>query len=232
MLTAKRPRTNEMRTTKARHERKRLPLTNRLTLLISLLLILAGAIAGPAALAEDRTPCLLCGNTHTAAEHSVLYKGRTIPLCSPACQEHFRELERAGGLDPLTAGIEPRGALFQADSAPHRMNPPGLPFWIGCYVLLGVLFGGGAAFAAVRKGIPAGSSFALGFALNVVGLAIVMTRPRREAEFHATGLHKVPTTRASLRCPACGKANHPSAGACLHCGRALEPVSQSEVSPT
>ncbi len=207
-------------------------LTNRITLLFSCLLILAGAYAGPAALAEDSSPCLLCGNAHTSAEHSGLYKGRVIPLCSPACLEHFHELERTGGLDPLTAGIEPRGALFQADSAPHRMSRIGLPFWIGCYVLLGVMFGGAAAFAAVRKGIPAGSSFALGFALNVVGLGMVLARQSRETEFHATGLRKVPTTRASLRCPACGKANHPSASACLHCGRALEPAARSEVNPT
>ncbi|NNE09367.1 MAG: hypothetical protein HKN20_12470 [Gemmatimonadetes bacterium] len=206
-------------------------MTNRLTMLISFLLILGAAFAGQCA-AADPPPCLLCGNAHTAAEHSVLYKGRAIPLCSPACQEHFRELERTGGLDPLTAGIEPRAALFQADSAPQRLGGSRLPFWIGCYVLLGVLTGGGAAFVAVRKGIPAGSSFAIGFALNVIGLAIVLAKPARETEFHVTGLRKVPTTRASLRCPDCGKANHPSANLCLHCGRALEPLSRSEVNPT
>lgn len=214
------------------HERNRRPLTNRLSLLIPFLCILVVLCATTPTGAEDTPPCLLCGNTHTSSDHAVLYKGRVIPLCSPACKEHFKELERTGGLDPLTAGIEPRAALFQADSAPHRLSRNGIPFWIGCYVLLGVVFGGGAAFIAVHKGLSAGTSFALGFALNVIGLAIVFARPSRDTVFHAKGLRKVPTTRASLRCPACSKANHPSASECVHCGGTLEPVSRSEVNPS
>ncbi|MBI3291465.1 MAG: hypothetical protein HYZ73_01455 [Elusimicrobia bacterium] len=183
---------------------------------------------GSTASLKKPTECLDCGVWHTSADHVVQYKGGKIYLCSDDCITHFQALERAGKLDPITAKIEPRSALFQEDS-----NPKGAlsnAYFIGgLYVLFGLLFGGLSSYTALQKGLGGWPAFALGMTLNVIGLAIVWMRPKREMLFASKGLTKIPSTRQELICLACGHANHPSAKRCHGCQATLTPLTPSEV---
>jgi len=172
--------------------------------------------------------CLVCGKLHGNADYEVKYKGQAMHLCSQACLDHFRELERGGKLDPLTAQVEPRSALFQTDSnAKPQMSR--VYFTVGLLVLIGLVCGGAASYVAVQKGQSAGPAFALGMGLNVVGLVFVWMKPKREMLFTSGGLTKIPSTRDERACAACGHSNHPSARACNACGAPLAPEARSEV---
>lgn len=172
--------------------------------------------------------CLVCEKTHSTSQHTAEYKGMRIPLCSSDCMTEFERRRLAGTLDSITSKIEPRTALFQEDSNP-KVGLSKLYFLVGLYVLLGLICGGVAAFVAVQKGLPGGSAFALALAFNILGLVFVMTRPAREMPFTSRGLDKIPSTRDGIICPQCGRANHPSAQACIACRAKLSPLIPSEV---
>ena len=172
--------------------------------------------------------CLVCGKLHSDADYVVRYKAQEMLLCSQACLDRFRELEQGGKLDPLTAKVEPRSALFQTDSSP-KPQMSRTYFVVGLLVLIGLVCGGAASYVAVQKGHGSWSAFALGFVLNVVGLVFVWMKPKREMLFTSSGLTKIPSTRDERACPACGHANHPSARACNACRAPLTPAAPSEV---
>ena len=177
---------------------------------------------------ETQTECLVCGRIHENGDHMVEYKGMDIPLCSAGCFEHYNEAVLNGKLDPITAKIEPRAALFQEDS--NQKDPLTKSFfWLGYYVLLGLVFGGLASYLAVQRGSNPWSGFLLGFFLNVVGFILVRLKPKRKIPFYSEGLTKVPTTRSEIICPKCGHSNHPSAKKCIECDQKMKSPIRSEV---
>jgi hypothetical protein len=202
------------------------------TILFSLLLsvFLLTAVCPLWASSSDEKPeyCILCGKLHWGGDHTVAYKGREIALCSAECAGEFEKHRKEGTLDPITAKIEPRAALFQEDSN-SKARLSDVYFAVGFYVLLGLVCGGLASYVAVQKGLPGGKAFALGLAANVIGLVYVWTRPSREMPFTSAGLTKIPSTRDEQPCPNCERSNHPSARTCIACGSALEPGAPSEV---
>ncbi len=174
------------------------------------------------------TECLVCGQMHTAGDFQVSYKGMEIPLCSEGCQTHYEEARANGALDPITAKLEPRSALFQADSNSNPALRQHFLF-IAYYVVIGLIFGGGAAYVAVQKGADAWSWFLAGLCLNVLGFLLIMMKPAAKVQFSSKGLSKVPVTQDESRCPSCGHSNHPSAKKCSECAVALTPTTVSEV---
>ena len=103
-------------------------------------------------------------------------------------------------------------------------------FWfgVGAWALAGLLCGAGAAYVAVNRGHSAAGPFAVGFALNVIGLAGVMLTLSRKDVLVPSGLVKIPSTATPARCGGCGRENHPAARACSGCGTALTPSAISE----
>ena len=175
------------------------------------------------------TECLVCGRSHNSADHIVNYKGMEIPLCSGECSDHYHEAELGGKLDPITAKIEPRAALFQDDSSRPK-DPLAKPFfWLGYFMLLGLVFGGATSYLAIQKGGNPWSGFLLGLLLNIVGFIIIFMKPRQKVQFSSAGLTKVPKTRHEIVCPECGHSNHPSAKKCIECGQKIKSTIRSEV---
>ena len=199
-----------------------------LTALSCTVLVVFACTSAAADTLKKPVECLVCGKLHGSVDYAVKYKGQEALLCSQACLDHFRELEREGKLDPLTAKVEPRSALFQTDSSPKPQMSRAY-FVVGLLVLIGIVCGGAASYVAVQKGQSAWPAFALGLGLNVVGLVFVWMQPKREMLFTSYGLTKIPSTRDERACAACGHPNHPSARACNACGAPLTPAAPSEV---
>jgi hypothetical protein len=176
---------------------------------------------------EDAAVCPVCGREMEGALFQVAYKGVRLSVCSGPCRDLFEHLASAGRLDRITAAIEPRAALFQADSA---AKPPLSRYLLllGLYLLAGLITGGLSAFIAIRKGLGGGGAFAAGLVLGVVGLAIVLARSGGERTVIPEGHTRALKTRRGTRCPACGEPAHPSAARCARCASALSPAGQSE----
>ena len=172
--------------------------------------------------------CLICGKVHQNLKNRVEYKKKHLFLCSGGCEAAFRKASIDGKLDPITAKIEPRTALFQEDSNP-KPEVGKWAYWISCYLLAGLVFGGISAYTSLQKGQNAWAGFLLGFFLNIVGGLIALLVPKRETRFQSEGLTKIPTTRSEKPCQSCGHANHPSAKRCHGCGQNLSPAIPSEV---
>ena len=181
-----------------------------------------------AATLEKPEDCLVCGKSHDIANYVVYYKGMEFPLCSSGCLDHYSEAASHKKLDSITAKIEPRAALFQEDS--NQRDPLAKTFfWLGYYVLIGLVFGGLASYAAVQRGFNPWSGFIIGFFLNVIGFIIVFSTPMQKMQFSSVGLTKVPKTRNEVICSGCGHSNHPSAKTCIECGQKFKSRIRSEV---
>ncbi len=165
--------------------------------------------------------CLHCGAEMPEGSSDYQVRGVWVALCSEHCARDF-------AADPgrfLTRFL-PRAALFSEEiggAFPVRVT------WLAAalYVLLGLACGGIAAHLAVSHGLPRVPWFLAGLFANVVALALLAPRARRSAAA-LRGLAKIPATASPSPCPACGRANHPSASRCAHCGAALAPVVEPE----
>ncbi len=197
----------------------------------TVLLAVSAVVTFPCA-AERTQNCLVCGHTHSSTDHVVDYKGRKLPLCSPDCEAHYANATREGKLDAITAKIEPRSALFQADSQRHPLVAKDQLnkryFWFGYFIVVGLICGGIAAYLAVQKGLSAGRHFAIGLIFNIPGVAFTLLSRGRTTPFQSAGLTKVPVTHSERRCQ-CGHANHPAACMCSNCGNVLTPRAETEV---
>ena len=172
--------------------------------------------------------CLVCGRVHDSGNNIVNYKQMKLPLCSSGCEEHFKHADATGLLDPITAKIEPRGMLFQEDSNPQK-DLGKWPYWISCYLLVGLIFGGIVSYQSIQKGANAWTGFLCGFLLNGLGIFLILLKPKKETRFHSKGLTKVPRTRKEILCSACEHPNHPCAKKCNKCSQTLETMAASEV---
>jgi hypothetical protein len=159
-------------------------------------------------------------------EHDAVYlvQGQRVPLHVAEMNEHS-----ASRLSALLAQLRPRGA-FIGETPAVGLSPAW--FYFGCYVLVGLLFGALCAHRALHTGYNPISWFFAGLAFNLLGYAVLRTRPRREVAAPAGiphGLRKIAATYSPAACPACGTENHPSATECLGCHAKLTPQLRSEV---
>jgi YHS domain-containing protein len=163
------------------------------------------------------------GDPVTDGRYGALWQGRRYYTEREECLAAFLE-------DPETYAreLEPRAALF-APANPARPAMGVSLLAVALVFVLALLSAGVASYVAVQKGLSGTRWFALGLALNLLAVPLVLTRARRETAFRSEGLTKVPLTYAPERCPGCAELNHPSAARCSACGRPLEPRVESEV---
>ncbi len=177
---------------------------------------------------EEHDRCLACGTELGEGDFVLLHRGRRVPLHAGECDEVWRN-------DPVGqfGKLQPKSALFQeaqTESAPVR-DPW---FWVGLWVLGGLVCSAASAYLAVNRGQPPVAWFFAGLIGNVAALAVlVFIVPRGDATLLPAGipagLVKVPVTRAPRPCTGCGKPMHPAASSCPSCGAAVEPLVESEV---
>lgn len=133
--------------------------------------------------------------------------------------------------DAPEPGERPRGGLF-SEEGPGGGELSLAWFFVGLYVLAGLIFAGACAHAAVHRARPPIPWFFAGLFLNAAGYLILLTRePGDWRAFPAgipRGLRKVPRTYFSEDCPECGNHNHPAAHYCPGCGGRMEPPFESE----
>lgn len=183
-------------------------------------LVIAVALAVAGARAHPRTPCRVCNDPIGASGVTVVHKGREVHVHVGECLEHWQaEPQR------YFAALQPRAALFDEEALTHGQLRLG---WliVGVYVLAGLVCGAGCAYLAVSRGRSPPAWFLAGLVGNAAALLALTTLGGRVPGGPLgvpRGLRKVPTTRAPVRCSACGAGNHPSAGQCSHCHAALEP---------
>lgn len=203
-------------------------MTARAFVLLTLFLALATEAQAQDAPSSPLPRCAVCTREVPDLTRTREHRGREVYLCSDECADSW-------DADPSVyfARLQPRGALFQESAQPREMMPRG-GFWIGIYVLIGLLFGALSAYTAIHRRQPAKTWFFAGLFLNVFALGALLLRPtgaKRDDEPEGVpgGLRKVPTTRTPTVCPQCGHENHPSATQCNLCGTALTPSVHSEV---
>ncbi len=177
---------------------------------------------------EKSLECLVCGGKHHNVDQVVKYKGMDLPLCSESCVAHFQAAQVKGELNAITGKIEPRGVLFQEDSTPKHPAKK-ITFWLGYFMLLGLVCGGMSAYIALQKGLPGFNHFLLGFFLNFIGIILVALKRAEVMRFHAEGLVKIPATHTEVVCPKCGHHLHPAAKRCNACNATMQPAVSSEV---
>ncbi|MFQ5654410.1 MAG: hypothetical protein ACE5GW_06735, partial [Planctomycetota bacterium] len=136
--------------------------------------------------------CLVCETPIAPGDPVIIHRGRRIHLHEGVCLEEWEE-------NPGTyfREMQPRGALVQESAEAW--------FYLGLYVLSGLLFGAACACAAVNRGRPPFPWLVAGLLGNVVALAVLLSRPRGEPPETPAGIPcgraKVPATRAPARCP-------------------------------
>jgi hypothetical protein len=124
----------------------------------------------------------------------------------------------------------PRGAFLGAGAEQGGLNA--VWFWLGCYVLAGLVFGALAAHRALQTGNRALPWFFAGLLFSLPGYLFLLTRPKREVTAPGgvpVGLKKMGTTYEPTPCVRCGEMNHPAATECIGCGGKLTPRVASEV---
>ena len=181
--------------------------------------------------ARDGDRCLACDAEIGDADFVLLHRGRRVPMHAGACEEHWNA-DTTG----VFAKLQPRGALFQeaASEAEHYGAAKSPWFWLGVYMLAGLVCAAASAYLAVNRAQAPLPWFFAGLVGNVAALAVlVFIIPRGDATLLPAGvpagLAKVPTTRAPRPCNACGTELHPSAAICSGCGVTLTPLVASEV---
>lgn len=199
------------------------PRTSLAALLLALVapLVAAQAAAESAARAGER--CVACGSELGADDVALRAGARRVALCAGACADAFRADPQA-----FLAGLRTGSALFQEPAEP-RAAVASPWFWLGVWVVLGLVSSAAAAYVAVDRGQPPLGWFFAGLVGNVAALAVLAFAIPRGASRAPKGLAKVPSTRAARPCTACGAALHPAASVCPACGAALEPLVPSEV---
>lgn len=167
--------------------------------------------------------CMVCNQPVDA--HDAVYEVRGHRI---AVHQHEVKNDLRAQLRSLLAELQPRTALFGGQDGGRLSNA-----WLyfGLYVLAGLAFGALCAHRALHTGYRPLAWFGVGLVFNVVGYAVLLTRPRREVFAPAglpSGLGKIAATYQPVIC-GCGAENHPSARQCSACGARLEPRTVSEV---
>ncbi len=171
--------------------------------------------------------CLVCGERIYGEDVvEIRYQGRTFHVGRPFLGD-FQE-------DPARyfAKLQARSALFDEESlAGPRPMALGW-FWMGVYVLAGLVSSAMCGYVAVCKARTPLPWFFAGLVGNVAGIAVVMFVPRGDESALPAGiprgLCKVPTTHNPKACPSCRATNHPCAETCGNCGGSLTPSAEPE----
>lgn len=171
--------------------------------------------------------CLVCGERIYGEDVvEIRYQGRTFHVAQPFLGD-FEE-------DPARyfAKLQARSALFDEESLAGA-RPMALGwFWLGVYVLAGVICAAMCGYVAVCRALSPLPWFFAGLVGNVAGVALVMFVPRGDESALPAGiprgLCKVPTTRTPKACPSCRATNHPCAETCGNCGSPLTPSAVAE----
>lgn len=162
--------------------------------------------------AEEGETCVVCNEGVSAGDVAYHAGGQRVAV-HQACEAEFLS-------DPAAhvARLRPSNMIFGAETGTRI--PAGW-MWLGLFALLGLVFGGLCAQAAVGKGRSPGTSFLLGMFFSVPAYIYLLLQP--------AGCRRPPLTRAPAPCPGCGHANHPAASQCGDCGAPLKPSARSEV---
>lgn len=187
-------------------------------------LVIDGEILGKEVPARPGEICLVCGKPIGADDVVYLIHGQRVALHAVVC---FGEFDKTPYkyLDM----VEPHGAFLGMGGESQALSLGW--FFLGLYILLGLIFAALCAHQAMRTGHSATAWFGAGLALNAVGYLLLITRRPGEMdgpEGVPAGLQKIPLTYSPRACPVCGAPNHPSATQCSACGAALEPQAPSE----
>ena len=120
--------------------------------------------------------------------------------------------------------LQARSVLFDETSIVDRPMSIG---WLifGFYVLVGLVCSTICGYLAVSRALDPLPWFFAALVGNVAVLIVLMIAPKGDPTAMPAGvpagLAKVPTTRAPVRCPACGAENHPSASPPLRASDAV-----------
>lgn len=188
-------------------------------------LILKGVTVGRAVETHGGEICMVCNKPVGQGDLTYLVKGQRVPVHRSACDGQLRANPTA-----VLAQLRPRGAFLGAET-----EQPGLAsrwFVFGLYVLIGLCFGALCAHSALHSGQNPVVWFLVGLAFNVLGYAVLRSRPRLAFPAPAgipAGFGKIPATRTPATCAKCGAAIHPSAASCPDCGADQQPTAISEV---
>jgi hypothetical protein len=188
-------------------------------------LIADGKILGKRIPTTPGAICVVCNKPIGKTDFTFLVSGQRVPVHRPVCygallKNPYRFL----------AILQPHGAFLGAGG--EGENAPFPWFLVGLYILAGLFFAALSAHQAFHRGENPAVWFGIGLFFNVAGYLLLLARPRREIARLAPvprGLGKVAATRMPRACPACGAMNHPAAEKCAGCGKALQPLVESEV---
>ncbi len=171
--------------------------------------------------------CLVCNEPVGVDDRVYIVNGQRVPTHVVGCDA---ELKRAP--ERYLARLKPRGAFLGAEPGPRATLSPSW-FFLGSYVLLGLVFAGICGYRALNHCLNAVPWFFAGFFFNIAGYFVLLTRHPDERKPALLGLPKglvkIPATYAPRPCPGCGAMNHPSASSCSGCGAKLQPLVPSEV---
>lgn len=188
-------------------------------------LIVDGKVVGRLVPAKPAEICLVCNEPLHSGDVVYLVYGQRVPIHLGACDSALRAQPQH-----WLAQLRPRGAFLGAEADQRALSAAW--FFVGSYVLLGLIFAALCAHQALHAGRSAYGWFAVGLVLNALGYLILLTRPKREVLAPAgvpRGLAKIASTYSPQPCPMCGAENHPAASECIACGAKLTPAIDSEV---
>lgn len=188
-------------------------------------LVVGGKVVGRLVQPSPGDLCMVCNQPIHPGDVVYLVQGQRVPIHLGECNAALRARPQS-----FLAKLTPHGAFLGAGQEGVGLSPAW--FFVGLYVLTGLIFAAMCAHQALQAGHNPVAWFGMGLALNAFGYLLLLTRPRREARAPAgvpAGLRKVPATYTPQPCPRCGAANHPSAGECTGCGGKLQPAMESEV---
>lgn len=169
--------------------------------------------------------CRVCNRPIASDDVVFMVRGHRVPI-------HLGELDGnlRGQIRQLLAQLQPRGAFLGAGQSQPALSR--LWFYVGLYILAGLVFAALCAHRAIHAGHSPAAWFGIGLVLNVFGYGLLLTCPKRDVRAPAgvpRGLRKVSATSAPQPCAKCGSLNHPCAETCSGCGAALEAKQLSEV---
>lgn len=171
--------------------------------------------------------CLVCDRGIYG--HDVVklrYKGRKFYV---QAGQMFAKFESEP--DRFFQKVQARSVLF--DETGVAVGPMAIGWlWIGVYILAGLIFGAVCSYVAVARAVAPCPWFVAGFVGNIVALIVLCLVAKGDRAILPagvpSGLSKVPTTRAPIRCSGCRCENHPGAAECSHCGASLDPTVEPE----
>lgn len=188
-------------------------------------LVVDGKVVGKLVEPLPGERCLVCNQPIHKSDLVYLVQGQRAPIHLEGCNDKFLAQPQH-----WLAQLKPRGAFLGAGEEQRALSAAW--FFVGFYVLLGLIFAALCAHQALHMGRGPVGWFAVGLLFNAFGYLVLLTRPKLELRALAgvpRGLGKVPVTYAPRTCTMCGATNHPSAIACSDCGAKLMPAVDSEV---